>query len=88
MLDPQARAYIDWMIQRGAPPVQSTTPQQARQFYEERRALTQPDPPEVAEVRGHGGDERRRQLQGKRRACVEEGECKVTALFVCEKLQL
>jgi acetyl esterase len=56
MLDPQARAYIDWMIQRGAPPVQSTTPHQARQFFEERRALTQPDPPEVAEVRSLDAD--------------------------------
>lgn len=56
MLDPQARAYIDWMIQRAAPPVSAMTPAQARQFFEERRAMTQPDPPAVTQVRDMDAD--------------------------------
>jgi acetyl esterase len=51
MLDPQARALIDLMIERQVPPVYTLTPEQARAFYRERRFFTQPDPPPVAEVR-------------------------------------
>ena len=50
MLDPQARAFIDFMIARGAQPAHQMTPEQARRAYHERRPYTQPEPPEVAEV--------------------------------------
>ncbi len=51
MLDPQARALIDLMIERGVPPVQTLSPADARRFYVERRFFTQPEPPPMAEVR-------------------------------------
>ena len=51
MLDPQARALIDLMLERGVPPTHTLTPAQARSFYRDRRAFTQPEPPAVAEVR-------------------------------------
>jgi acetyl esterase len=51
MLDPQARALIDLMVERGVPPTHTLTPAQARAFYRERRAYTQPDPPALHEVR-------------------------------------
>ena len=50
MLHPQARALIDLIESRGIPPVHTLSPQAARHFYRERRALTQPDPPAVALV--------------------------------------
>lgn len=50
MLDPQARALIDLMIQKGVPPTHTLTPAQARQFYLERRTFTQPEPPAMQEV--------------------------------------
>lgn len=51
MLDPQARALIDLMIERGVPPAHTLSPAEARRLYRERRAFTQPEPPLVAEVR-------------------------------------
>jgi len=51
MLDPQARALIDLMIEKGGPPTHTMTPAQARAFYRDRRGFTQPDPPAMAEVR-------------------------------------
>ena len=51
MLDPQARALIDLMVQRQVPPVHTLRPAEARRYYLERRGFTQPDPPPVAEVR-------------------------------------
>ena len=51
MLDPQARALIDLMIQRQVPAMHTLTPADARRLYLERRTFTQPDPPAVAEVR-------------------------------------
>ena len=51
MLHPQAQAFIDLLVQRGVPPTHTLTPAEARKFYRERRALTQPDPAEVAQVR-------------------------------------
>jgi acetyl esterase len=51
MLDPQARALIDLMIEKGVPPTHTMTPAQARAFYRDRRGFTQPDPPAMAEVR-------------------------------------
>ena len=50
MLDPQARALIDLMIERGVPPTHTLTPTDARRFYLERRFFTQPEPPSVASV--------------------------------------
>ena len=51
MLDPQARALIDLMIEKGVPPTHTLTPAQARVFYRDRRGFTQPEPPPMAEVR-------------------------------------
>ncbi len=51
MLDPQARALLDLMIERGVPPTHTLAPAEARRFYLERRFFTQPDPAEVAAVR-------------------------------------
>ena len=51
MLDPQARALIDLIAARKLPPVHTLTPAEARRFYLERRAFTQPEPPPLAEVR-------------------------------------
>ena len=50
MLRPQAEALLNLMIERGLPPTHTLTPQEARGFYRDRRAITQPAPPEVAEV--------------------------------------
>ena len=50
MLDPQARALIDLMIEKGVPPTHTLTPAQARSFYRDRRGFTQPEPPPMAEV--------------------------------------
>jgi len=51
MLDPQARALLDLMIERGVPPTHTLEPTTARQFYRDRRGFTQPDAPALAEVR-------------------------------------
>lgn len=51
MLDPQARALLDLMIERGVPPVHTQTPAEARAAYRERRTFAQPEPPPMAEVR-------------------------------------
>jgi acetyl esterase len=51
MLDPQARALINLMAERGVPPTHTLTPLEARRFYLERRFFTQPQPPAVGEVK-------------------------------------
>jgi acetyl esterase len=51
MLHPQARALLDFIEARGIPPTHTLSPADARAFYRERRAATQPLPAEVAEVR-------------------------------------
>ena len=51
MLDPQARALIDLIEQRQLPPVHTLSPVDARALYRDRRFFTQPEPPEMAEVR-------------------------------------
>lgn len=51
MLDPQARALIDLMIARQVPPTHTLPHAEARRFYLERRAITQPAPPAVGAVR-------------------------------------
>jgi acetyl esterase len=50
MLDPQARALIDLMIERQVPPTHTLPVADARRFYRDRRAITQPEPPPVGEV--------------------------------------
>ncbi|MBL0089719.1 MAG: alpha/beta hydrolase [Ideonella sp.] len=50
MLDPQAQALLQMMVERGVPPTHTLTPEQARAFYLERRAITQPEPRAMAEV--------------------------------------
>ena len=51
MLHPHAKAWLDFIIERGIPPTHTLSPTDARAFYRERRAVTQPDPPPIAEVR-------------------------------------
>ena len=51
MLHPQARFLIDLMVERQIPPTHTLSPPEARSFYRDRRAITQPAPPDVAEVR-------------------------------------
>jgi acetyl esterase len=51
MLDPQARALIDLMIERKVPPVHTLAAPEARAMYRDRRSFTQPEAPAVAEVR-------------------------------------
>jgi acetyl esterase len=51
MLDPQARALIDLMIERRVPPVHTIPVAEARRLYLERRGFTQPEPPPMSEVR-------------------------------------
>ena len=51
MLDPQAKALLDLMVERGVPPTHTLSPQDARRFYLERRSATQPEPRDLAEVR-------------------------------------
>ena len=51
MLDPQARALIQLMADKGVPPTHTVPPEQARRAYLERRFFSQPEPPAVAEVR-------------------------------------
>jgi len=50
MLDPQARALIDLMIERAAPPVHTLSPAEARRLYVERKGFTQTAAQPVAEV--------------------------------------
>jgi acetyl esterase len=51
MMHPQTRALLELMQERGVPPTHTLTPDEARQLYRERRAFTQPAPPQVGEVR-------------------------------------
>ena len=51
MLHPQTQALLDLIEARGIPPTHTLTPTDARAFYRERRAFTQPAPPPVALVR-------------------------------------
>ena len=50
MLDPQAQALMNLMIEKGIPPVYTQTPVEARAAYRARRSFTQPDAPEVGRV--------------------------------------
>lgn len=53
MLDPQARQFIQLMVDKGVPPVHTLTAAEARQAYLQRRALSQPDAELVAWVKDH-----------------------------------
>ena len=45
MLHPQAQALLDLIEERGLPPMHTLPPVEARAFYRDRRAFTQPEPP-------------------------------------------
>ncbi len=51
MLNPHVKALLNLMVQRAIPPLHTLPPAQARVLYRERKNLTQPAPPDVAEVR-------------------------------------
>jgi len=51
MLHPQARALLDLIEARQIPPTHTLSVADARAYYRDRRAVTQPVPPEVAQVR-------------------------------------
>jgi len=51
MLHPHAKFLLDLMVERQIPPTHTLSPADARAFYRERRAVTQPDPPPIAESR-------------------------------------
>ena len=51
MLHPQASAFINLLAEYKVPPTHTLPAVEARRLYRERRALTQPDPSPVAEVR-------------------------------------
>ena len=51
MLNPHVKALLNLMEQRAIPPLHTLPPAQARILYRERKNLTQPAPPGVAEVR-------------------------------------
>lgn len=50
MLDPQTKALLDLIIEKGVPPTHLLTPEDARKMYSERRFYSQPDAPEMALV--------------------------------------
>jgi len=51
MLHPQTRALLDLIEQKKIPPTHTLSVADARAYYRDRRAVTQPAPPEVAAVR-------------------------------------
>src|SRR6478609_4587841 len=51
MLHPQARALLNLIEEKGVPPFHTLAPVDARRVYVERRSVTQPKPPDVAQVR-------------------------------------
>jgi acetyl esterase len=51
MLHPQAKFLLDLMVERQIPPTHTLSPADARKFYRERRTVTQPEPPAIAETR-------------------------------------
>lgn len=53
LLDPQAAALLRQFAEKGLPPVQSLTPEQARAAFHRRRALTQAAPPPLDGIREH-----------------------------------
>ncbi|MDQ2804387.1 MAG: alpha/beta hydrolase [Pseudomonadota bacterium] len=53
-LDPDAQLVIDMMRAAGRPPFEQLTPEEARAAYAASRAVLQPEPDEVAEIRDLG----------------------------------
>jgi len=53
MLDPQANGLLKLMLEYGVPPVNTQTPQEARDAYVSRKGFSQPDPLPVNSVRDH-----------------------------------
>ena len=51
MLHPQAQSLLRLMEEKKIPPVHTLGPKEAREFYLVRRAVTQPEAPEVASIR-------------------------------------
>ena len=51
MIHPQTRALLDFIEQRGIPPTHTLSVTDARNFYRERRGVTQPLPPDVGLLR-------------------------------------
>jgi acetyl esterase len=51
MLHPQARALLDLIEKSGLPPTHTLSPVEARRYYRERRAYSQPEPPQMGQVR-------------------------------------
>ena len=49
MLHPQARSLLQLIEDKGLPPTHTLTPVEARHWYRERRCVTQPQPPVVAQ---------------------------------------
>ena len=49
MLHPQARSLLQLIDEKGLPPTHTLAPAEARHWYRERRFVTQPQPPEVAQ---------------------------------------
>ena len=50
MLDPQAKALLDLIAEKGIPATHTLSPQDARDAYVQRRFFSQPDAPEVAQA--------------------------------------
>ena len=53
MLDPQANGLLKLMLEYGVPPVNTQTPQEARDAYVSRKGFSQPDPLPVNSVSDH-----------------------------------
>lgn len=56
MVDPQVAVLLNMIAQSGLPAVHELAPEEARKWYRERRFFSQPDAPEVAEVRDLAAD--------------------------------
>jgi acetyl esterase len=56
MLHPQAKALLELIEKNGLPPTHTLAPDAARSYYRERRAYTQPAPPEMASVAAANAD--------------------------------
>ncbi len=54
MLHPQAKALLDFIEQNNIPPTHTLSPIEARRWYRERRAFSQPMTPEVAQTQELG----------------------------------
>ena len=50
-MDPGAQRVLDLLREAGRPPIEQSTPAEAREAMAKSRAILQPDPPEVAEIR-------------------------------------